>query len=149
MTRSAHIRVDRLAFIAALKVRLAEFKKYEKQYNEAHDKYRENVKAIETKHEAATQAWFDKITAEGLFTIKQYGQYGIDFKIDPKHEAKRPRLEPGYDKWPDSLTAISASVPSKYARCAVYELENTLGLLELSVDDTVSTYTYGNVAQYI
>lgn len=149
MARSAHIRVDRLAFIAALKVRLAEFKKYENKYNEAHDKYRENVKAIETKHEAATQAWLDKITAEGLFTIKQYGQYGIDFKIDPKHEAKRPRLEPGYDNWPDSLRDLEGDSPDKYSRLAVREIENTVSLLELSLDDTVNTYTYGNVAQYI
>ena len=148
MVRSAHIRVERVAFIAALNTRLAEFKKYEDKFFAAMNKHRENVKAIEGKHNAALTAWADKIKEEGLFTYKVWSN-SVELVVDPKHESKRPRLEREYDNWPEALIELQEAFPDKYTRCAVRELENTVSLLELSVDDTVSTYTYGNVAQYL
>lgn len=148
MTRSAHIRVDRLSFIAALEVRLDTFIKFEEMFDKEVSKHRSNVKAIEDKHNAALNAWADKIKEEGLFTYKVWSN-SVELIVDPKHEAKRPRLERGYDNWPESLTELEGTAPAKYSRFGVREIENTLNLLKLSTDETISTYTYSNVAQYI
>jgi len=148
MVRSAHIRVERVAFIAALNTRLVTFKNYEDKFDAAMTKHKDNVKAVEDKHNAAVKAWADKIKEEGLFTYRVYGSR-VDLVVDPKHEAKCPQLERGYDNWPQALLELEAASPDKYSRFAVREIENTVSLLELSVDDTVSTYTYGNVAQYL
>jgi cell division protein ZapA (FtsZ GTPase activity inhibitor) len=67
VVRSAHIRVERVAFIAALNTRLAVFKKFEEKLDAAMSKHKENVKAIEDKHNAALTAWANKIKEESIF----------------------------------------------------------------------------------
>jgi len=126
MVRSAHIRVERVAFIAALKVILKSF-----------EEYKAKADAAEAKYVAAKEAWALDIIAKGKYDkVEAYGR-GVFLNLTDKILdtcPKRPKIEE----------------PKNYNRYnAINDLRSTLTLLEMSTDDTVSTYTYGNVAQYL
>jgi hypothetical protein len=126
MARSAHIRVERVAFIAALKVVLKSFEDYKTKSD-----------AADAKYAAACDAWALDIIANGKYT-KVSPQYGsLALMLSDKVMTTKPK-----HSCPEE--------PKNYNRYnAIDNLRSTLTLLEMSTDDTVSTYTYGNVAQYL
>ena len=126
MARSAHIRVDRLAFIAALKVILKSF-----------EDYKAKEEAADAKYTAAKEAWALDILAKGKYDKVDASHRGLFLNVTDKVMntcPKRPELEE----------------PKHYNRySAINDIRSTLTLLEMSTDDTVSTYTYADVARYL
>jgi hypothetical protein len=126
MARSAHIRVERVAFIAALKVILKSF-----------EDYKVKADAAEAKYTAACEAWALDILAKGKYDKVEAHHRGVFLSVTDKvgnTRPKRPEIEE----------------PKNYNRyTAINDLRSTLTLLEMSTDDTVSTYTYADVARYL
>jgi hypothetical protein len=126
MTRSAHIRVERVAFIAALKVILKSF-----------EDYKVKAEAADAKYSAACEAWALDILAKGNYNTVESHQRGVFLAVTDKvgnTRPKRPELE----------------APKNYNHYnAINDLRSMLTLLEMSTDDTVNTYTYADVARYL
>jgi hypothetical protein len=126
MVRSAHIRVERVAFIAALKVILKSFEDYKVKSEEA-----------DAKHDAACEAWALDIIAKGKYDKVESTGRGVHLVVADKVTNTRPKH-------------ARPEEPKNYNRySAINDLRSTLTLLEMSTDDTVSTYTYADVARYL
>jgi hypothetical protein len=126
MTRSAHIRVERVAFIAALKIILKSF-----------EDYKVKSEAAEAKYEAACEAWALEILAKGKYDKVMPQNRSIALMLSDKVSDTRPK-PPRFEE------------PKNYNRYnAISDIRSTLTLLEMSTDDTVSTYTYADVARYL
>jgi len=126
MVRSAHIRVERVAFIAALKVILKSF-----------EDYKAKEEAEQIKYDAAQEAWALDILAKGKYDKVESTGRGIHLLVTDKVSNTRPKR-------------LELESPKNYNRYnAINDLRSTLTLLEMSTDDTVSTYTYADVARYL
>lgn len=126
MARSAHIRVERVAFIAALKVILKSFEDYKAKSD-----------AADAKYTAAREAWALDVLAKGKYDKVEATNRGVFLNVTSKvmnTYPKRPEIES----------------PKNYnSYGAINDIRSTLTLLEMSTDDTVSTYTYADVARYL
>lgn len=125
MARSASIRVERVAFLAALKAVLKTF-----------EAYKAKEEAADLKHKEALDKWALEILAKAKYDDVEAHSNGVFLRVSEKVRNSRPK-KPETER------------PTSYSHYAIEELRSVIALLEMSSDETVSTYTYANVARFI
>ena len=127
MSRNAHVRVDRLAFLAKLEEALKAYQAYEAKKQKAQEKY-----------DAEVAKWAEKVVRDGKFkrVSTSYRTDSLSIELSEsvaKSAPKRPTLDT-----PDEFRCFNER-----------EIKEVISLLKLSNEPDVSAYTYRDVTRYI
>jgi hypothetical protein len=126
MARNSHIRVERVQFLASLRAVLNTFETFKAKEDAAH-----------AKHDEALEKWARDIVLNGKYEgVRVGGWHGITVELTDKVSRTRPKMP-------------TLEQPENYSRYGIEEIKQTIRLLEMSTDDSVSTYTYNDVVRYL
>lgn len=134
MARTTGVQVDRLLLIGKLKEKLKDLPKVIKEYDNAQEAYKKEVKEWVTSL-VSTPSAIKEVISNSHYRNEDYASvYFTDkaLKTKPKYTGpEQPRIN-GY-----------------YLDRALEEIKNTINILELSTSDTVSVSILNKVSMYL